>query len=221
MDSEEWLWPNQATVGTKGKWPGYTNWDAGEPNNHGGKDEEVTFMNYWGSLNMPLPRSEAHIQRHLGKWYDGGRQMRIWYVCERIYVDEKVCEDEAWQHFNGSCYKFNETRADYESAVSACDAQGAQLVKIESAEENAYVQGLCGRKTCWLGLAEPPDSEDWYWVDGTKANLESNWFGKMDWKGYTNWDWGEPNNHNGTDEDATFMNLWLHLGMLEPWSVEH
>ena len=69
----------------------------------------------------------------------------------------------------------------------------------------------------WIGRT--PDSEEWFWVDGTPASQDTNWFGKTDWIGYTNWQPGEPNNWAGRDEDATFMNLWLHLGMLEPWAL--
>ena len=144
--------------------------------------------------------------------------MKIWYTCERALLDSEVCQDEGWQSFDGSCYKFSDDRQIYDDAVRACDAQGAELVKIESAEENSFVQELCGRKTCWLGLAEPPDSEDWFWVDGTPASKASSWFGKAEWLGYSNWDQGEPNNHAGRDEDAAFMNLWLHLGMRPPWA---
>ena len=87
-------------------------------------------------------------------------------------------------------------------------------MSIESAEENAYVQELCDRRACWIGLAEPPDSENWFWSDGTAAGT------KGEWSGYTNWDWGEPNNYGGRDEDAAFMNFWGHLGMPEPWSTK-
>lgn len=82
---------------------------------------------------------------------------------------------------------------------------------IESAAENLHVQGLSERRACWIGLAEPPDSEDWFWVNGRAVGREGAW------TGFTNWNRHEPNNHGGRDEDATLMNFWGHLGMPEPW----
>ena len=54
--SEEWIWADGVSAGTKGKWSGYTNWDGSEPNNWGGRDEDVTFMNYWEHLGLPAPK---------------------------------------------------------------------------------------------------------------------------------------------------------------------
>lgn len=152
--------------------------------------------------------AEAEEAMSLGKWHDGSRDLAIWYVCERS--DNDGCREEAWSAFGGSCYAVSDTRKTYDNAASACEALGAQLVSIESAEENAHVQELVGRRACWIGLAEPPDSENWFWPDGTAAGT------LLKWSGYTNWDWGEPNNYRGRDEDAAFMNFWGNLGMPEP-----
>ena len=148
----------------------------------------------------------------LGKWYDGPRDLAIWYVCERS--DNDGCREEGWSAFGKSCYAFSDTRKTYADAASACEAMGAQLVSIESAEENAYVQELCDRRACWIGLTEPPDSENWFWPDGTTGGK------KGEWSGYTNWDEGQPDNWRGIDEDAAYMNFWGYLGMPEPWSTK-
>ena len=64
---------------------------------------------------------------------------------------------------------------------------------------------------CWLGLAEAPGTEDYFWTaDGTAAGSKD-----AGWTGYTNWHKEEPNNYGG-DEDAVFMNFWLHLGGRDP-----
>ena len=148
----------------------------------------------------------------LGKWHDGSQDLVIWYVCERS--DNNGCREEGWSAFGGSCYAVSDTRKTYDDAVSACEALGAKLVSIESAEENAYVQELCDRRTCWIGLTESPDSENWFWADGTAAGTNG------EWSGYTNWEKGEPNNYDGRDEDVAFMNFWGHLNMPEPWSTK-
>jgi hypothetical protein len=72
------------------------------------------------------------------------------------------------------------------------------------------VQTLCKLRACWLGLSEPADSENWVWADGAAGGTKGKWVG------YVNWEKGEPNNHGGRDEDATFMNFWGDLGMPPP-----
>ena len=58
---------------------------------------------------------------------------------------------------------------------------------IHDEEENTFVQELCGWEACWLGLSEPPGSEDYFWSDGAAAGSAA-----LGWKGYTNWQVGEP-----------------------------
>ena len=140
----------------------------------------------------------------LGKWHDGSRNVPMWYVCERS--DNDGCREEGWSAFGGSCYAVSDALKTYPDAASSCEALGAQLVRIESAQENAHVQELCGGRTrlrfglgCHIGLSESPDSENWFWADGTAAGT------KGEWSGYTNWDKGQPNNDGGRDEDVAFM----------------
>ena len=85
---------------------------------------------------------------------------------------------------------------------------------IHDAEENKFVQELCRKQACWIGLSEPPNSENYFWSDGSAAGSKED-----GWKGYTNWNQGEPNNWDGKDEDAVFMNLWFLLGLEAPWEA--
>jgi hypothetical protein len=139
--------------------------------------------------------------------------MAAWYVCEKADLDG--CSEAGWSVFEGSCYAVSEELKSYDDAAAACEAQTAQLVSIQSAEENAHVQSLCKRRACWLGLSEPADSENWFWADGAAGGTKGKWVG------YVNWEKGEPNNFGGRDEEATFMNFWGHLGMPPPGDMEH
>lgn len=141
---------------------------------------------------------QGRPEDHIGKWHDGPRDMVAWYVCEK--ADPDACSEAGWSACEGSCYAFSEEPKSYDDAAAACAAQGAQLVSIQSAEENAYVQKLCKQRACWLGLSEPADSENWFWADGAAAGTKGKWVG------YVNWEKGEPNNYRGRDEEATFMN---------------
>lgn len=159
------------------------------------------------------PHLKAGDREHLGKWHDGPRDMAAWYVCEKADLDG--CSEAGWSVFEGSCYAVSEELKSYDDAAAACEAQTAQLVSIQSAEENAHVQSLCKRRACWLGLSEPADSENWFWADGAAGGTKGKWVG------YVNWEKGEPNNYGDRDEEATFMNFWGHLGLPPPGDMEH
>ncbi|MFQ5932486.1 MAG: C-type lectin domain-containing protein, partial [Nitrospiraceae bacterium] len=158
------------------------------------------------------PHLKAGDREHLGKWHDGPRDMAAWYVCEKADLDG--CSEAGWSVFEGSCYAVSEELKSYDDAAAACEAQTAQLVSIQSAEENAHVQSLCKRRACWLGLSEPADSENWFWADGAPGGTKGKWVG------YVNWEKGEPNNYFGRDEEATFLNFWGHLGVPPPEQQE-
>ena len=110
----------------------------------------------------------------------------------------------------GSCYTVSTRLESFSSASKSCAKDGGTLAVIRNADENNLVQELCGAEACWIGLSEPPKSESYIWSDGTAAGK------KGVWKGYTNWNPGEPNNWHG-DEDAAFMNYWGDLGLPPPW----
>jgi hypothetical protein len=70
-------------------------------------------------------------------------------------------------------------------AVSA----GGFLATINSADENAFILGLTGGQTAWLGGSDqessnPDHATNWYWVSGPDAGQPFT---------YTNWHQGEPN----------------------------
>jgi len=82
--------------------------------------------------------------------------------------------------FEGSVYRidFGETE-DWLTARASCQALGADLVVIESAEEDAHLRDQVSPVVqFWIGLAA--DGASWRWIDGT------------DTAGYENWRSGEP-----------------------------
>ena len=217
--TETWRWVSGRMLGEKGRWTGYTNWDKGEPNNHGGQDEDATFINFWGHLEMPNPlapprtviqkRRVASSRDFAGKWYDAPRNLSVWYVCERR--DRGTCQRAGWTSFDGACYSLSTSIKTYDAAAAACRRRGAHLTIIESAAENAFIQGLVKGRTVWIGLLEPSNSEQWIWANGAAAGTRGRW------RGYTNWEQNEPNNHGGRDEDVAFMNFWGHMHRAAPW----
>ncbi|KAL9963762.1 hypothetical protein ACROYT_G027300 [Oculina patagonica] len=76
---------------------------------------------------------------------------------------------------------------DWNHANASCKADGAQLVKIESADKNDFIKSLLGEGYYWIGLTDAETEGDWKWSDGSNFT------------GYANWISGDPNNYNNED----------------------
>ncbi|XP_014596624.1 CD209 antigen-like protein C [Equus caballus] len=94
-----------------------------------------------------------------------------------------------WGFFQGSCYFFSQTQNTWKASVSACQDIKAQLVIIDSAEEQQFLKFWDTRnnRPAWIGLSDHHNEGSWLWVDNTPVNLSF-------------WKEGEPNNHG--DEDC-------------------
>ena len=70
-----------------------------------------------------------------------------------------------WRCNEGKCYALSEGPTTFRDAIEFCRVFDATLVKIESEVENDFVREFCGERSCWIGLSEPADSEEWFWQD--------------------------------------------------------
>ncbi len=93
----------------------------------------------------------------------------------------------AYHCINESCYAPFSDEKDWDNGNASCKANGAQLVKIESADENDFIKSLVGEVDYWIGLTDAETEGDWKWSDGSNFT------------GYTNWMSGDPNNYNNQD----------------------
>ncbi|CAK9058934.1 unnamed protein product [Durusdinium trenchii] len=127
-----------------------------------------------------------------GRWYDVRGSLKLpKAICEKKKT-AGVC-DTGWSARENSCYLKLTWHYDFETAMLRCEDMGADLVSIGTLKEQIFVQHLCGQQMCWLGLLEHPQSEYWFWIDGTPM-------------AYQNWQTGEPNNGKG-DENRAVMNM--------------
>lgn len=116
---------------------------------------------------------EVQHDENLGKWHTSrSDSFSIGFVCER--TAELGCLS-SWSRFQGSCYTMVCESSSYDEAVEKCKKRGALLVSVNSEIENRFVQELCGRQSCWIGLERPPGSAMWQWADGTILGLWDNW----------------------------------------------
>jgi len=88
----------------------------------------------------------------------------------------------------GSCYKVFTVPDTWDNAQANCKSFGAQLVKIESAEENDFLRRTfltASLVTYWIGLSDQDKEDELIWTDGILLGS------------YTNWRGSNPNNMNG------------------------
>jgi len=79
------------------------------------------------------------------------------------------------------------------AAKAFCSSFDAELVSIETVDENWYVARLCHWQSCWIGLEEKGEGQ-WSWSDGDSS-------------GYRNWQFTQPDNHGGVNEKHAVMNM--------------
>ena len=103
----------------------------------------------------------------------------------------------------------------YPEAEAFCTEIGATIASIRSAAENELARTACGASMCWLGLEEiggnawtPKASQTWRWVDGSTAT-------------YTNWQSGQPDNFDGSDERNAMMNCCGTDVVVGAWGMWH
>ncbi|KAI5106762.1 C-type lectin domain family 4 member F-like isoform X2 [Silurus meridionalis] len=92
-----------------------------------------------------------------------------------------------WRYFNSSIYYISTVKKSWSKSSQDCKERGADLVIINSKEEQEFV-GLWRRgENTWIGASDRDKEGVWKWVDGTAI---TNKF----------WSKGEPNNVG--DEDC-------------------
>ncbi|XP_025759497.1 CD209 antigen-like protein A isoform X1 [Oreochromis niloticus] len=93
----------------------------------------------------------------------------------------KTCP-AGWSMFSHSCYLLSGRSGSWHSARKNCIDQGADLVVIDSPEEQNFIASFTEERT-WIGLNDIEQEGTWKWVDGTPLTLQY-------------WASGQPDNHH-------------------------
>ncbi|XP_028713212.1 CD209 antigen-like protein D [Peromyscus leucopus] len=121
---------------------------------------------------------------------------------DRIYQELKQLKTEVhdglcqpcprdWVFFHRSCYFFSKSQRNWHNSITACQEVGAQLVIIETDEEQTFLQQTSKAKgPTWMGLSDVHNEATWHWVDGSPLSPSFVQY----------WNKGEPNNVG--DEDC-------------------
>jgi hypothetical protein len=103
------------------------------------------------------------------------------------------------------------------SARQACEADGAHLAVVTSAEEATFIAELCDDRYMYLGASDHEEERTWKWVDGTP------------WE-FTHWMRGQPNDYSGSEDylatydggewvdvDHSGEDFWMPSGYICEW----
>uniref|UniRef100_A0A674P5V1 C-type lectin domain-containing protein n=1 Tax=Takifugu rubripes TaxID=31033 RepID=A0A674P5V1_TAKRU len=128
---------------------------------------------------------------------------------ERCVVDDCLSPPQKWVYFSGSLYQVSSTKKTWNQSRSDCFQKGADLLIINSKEEQAFANRF--QKYMWIGLTDVTNEGSWKWVDGT-AMSTSYWSSKEP-NGGKGENCGDIKNFNAekswNDESCSLSLLWI------------
>ncbi|KAI4817649.1 hypothetical protein KUCAC02_011032 [Chaenocephalus aceratus] len=129
-----------------------------------------------------------------------------------------------WERYGGKCYYFSTNKATWTKSRDECRRQGGDLVKIESREEQEFleqkvrVKMTVGQDKFWIGLTDSETEDTWLWTDGSALDNSLPF-----------WSEGEPNNAEGRNPDGedcvkmgetggeTDLKIWIDQSCEDPY----
>ncbi|XP_062334855.1 C-type lectin domain family 4 member M-like isoform X6 [Osmerus eperlanus] len=97
---------------------------------------------------------------------------------ERDELKKRLCNDTSfsagWQKIGCSCYYVSTVMKTWTDSRQDCIGRGADLVIINSLEEQKFLDNL--NKTVWIGLTDTVTEGNFIWVDGTPLTTPTYWY---------------------------------------------
>ncbi|XP_062420865.1 C-type lectin domain family 4 member E-like [Pungitius pungitius] len=94
----------------------------------------------------------------------------------QLLLKQSKTYPEGWKMLSGSSYLFS-TRADsWTNARTDCRDQGADLVIIDSPQEQKLISDIVKSHT-WIGLSDTEIEGTWKWVNGTPLTATEAYWG--------------------------------------------
>ncbi|XP_070771392.1 CD209 antigen-like protein E [Enoplosus armatus] len=88
---------------------------------------------------------------------------------ELVRLQKKTCP-AGWRMFGCSCYLCSVRSGSWEKGRQDCRERGADLVVVDSSEEQEFLSKLIKQDT-WLGLNDRDKEGTWKWIDETPLTV--------------------------------------------------
>ncbi|XP_026232138.1 C-type lectin domain family 4 member M-like isoform X2 [Anabas testudineus] len=89
---------------------------------------------------------------------------------QTLYKKKKTCP-AGWKIFGCSCYFLSSKSGSWTTAQEDCENKEADLVVIDSAEEQTFLLGFTNVDT-WIGLTDREKENTWKWIDGSPLTVK-------------------------------------------------
>ncbi|XP_025108871.1 cell wall protein DAN4-like isoform X3 [Pomacea canaliculata] len=143
----KWLGTNRSFA------PEVTLWNSGEPNNKEGNEDCVEM--YSSGLLNDLPCDWSHL-----------------YICEKHlqHVNDSISScGNGWILIADSCYKFSNQATKWTDAQVSCNADGADLLSLDTTEERLQIikeiRRINSQATWWVRLRKVLPDVKWKWLE--------------------------------------------------------
>uniref|UniRef100_A0A3B1K4M0 C-type lectin domain-containing protein n=1 Tax=Astyanax mexicanus TaxID=7994 RepID=A0A3B1K4M0_ASTMX len=112
-------------------------------------------------------------------------------TAEKDQLQTKKAFVEGWRYFSSSVYYISTEKKSWSGSREDCRRKGADLVIINSREEQEFVDSLsvCKDAAVFIGLTDQDTEGIWKWVDGSEPTT-------------LYWMSGQPNNGGWTKQDC-------------------
>ncbi|XP_067458766.1 C-type lectin domain family 17, member A-like [Thunnus thynnus] len=89
-----------------------------------------------------------------------------------ISLEERTCPT-GWRLFRCACYLLSNESGSWEEGRKDCRDRGANLVVIDSAEEQKFLSNFAKEGTQgWIGLTDRVKEKTWEWTDGSQLSVK-------------------------------------------------
>ncbi|XP_061616227.1 immune-related, lectin-like receptor 4 isoform X2 [Phyllopteryx taeniolatus] len=138
----------------------------------------------------------------------------------QIFQKDAVCRscDSGWELDGESCYLFTTNQRTWEQSRRFCQLRNGNLVKIDSRDEQSFVERRLRDKMSfqedkfWIGLTDSKQEGRWLWADGSPLDPSLSLWGRNEpdnWSGEGGGEVGEDCVRMGEKDGAHDLLCWF------------